>query len=195
MAKCLLKALKAVDLHNYADVFRLLGYDSAGALTHFHRDHFKQLHLTEQELIRFHSLLDVLQQATREGKICPHYCKSTRHGRTDTKRDSVRVSCSTEGIQYRNGPVTKKKINAIEKKPSHEDFQPKRSRSSIEINGRSSSTSITRKQHANGFILQRPNSVTIPTQKSNDQSFFGPKALMHRPAVEHVKVRRSTDKN
>ena len=53
MTKCLIKALKAVDLQNYVELFRLLGYDSAGALAHFHKEHFKQLNLTEKELLRF----------------------------------------------------------------------------------------------------------------------------------------------
>ncbi|CAF4875151.1 unnamed protein product, partial [Rotaria magnacalcarata] len=80
--KCLLKALKAVDLQNYVELFRSLGYDSAGALAHFHNEHFKQLNLTKQELLRFHALLDVLKEATREGKICPHYSKSHKQSTT-----------------------------------------------------------------------------------------------------------------
>lgn len=189
MTKCLLKALKAVDLHNYIDLFRLLGYDSAGALAHFHPDHFKQLHLTDEELARFRALLDVLQQATREGKICPHYCKSSRQGRSTSRRDSIRISSSIEGVQYRHGPATMKKDPVVTKKQSHHDIKPKRSKSSIDIHGRSSSSNATQKQHADGFLLQRPSSVTIPTRKNYEQSYFGPKALMQRPVVEHVKVR------
>lgn len=173
MTKCLLKALKAVDLHNYIDLFRLLGYDSAGALAHFHSDHFKQLHLTNDELNRFQTLLDVLQQATREGKICPHYCKSSRNQRSN------RISTTIEPIQYRNA------TNLV-KKSSQDDIQPKRSKSSIEIHRR---TSSTQKLNSNGFILQRPNSVTIPTEKFSESNHFGPRALSHRATVEHVKVK------
>jgi hypothetical protein len=36
MTKCLFKALKAVDLEKHVGLFRSLGYESAGALAHFH---------------------------------------------------------------------------------------------------------------------------------------------------------------
>ncbi|CAF0805376.1 unnamed protein product [Didymodactylos carnosus] len=76
MTKCLIKALKAVDLQKHALVFKSLGYDSAGALANFQSNHFNRLNLNEAELLRFIALLDVLKDATREGKICPHYFNS-----------------------------------------------------------------------------------------------------------------------
>ncbi|CAF1214547.1 unnamed protein product [Didymodactylos carnosus] len=76
MAKCLIKALKAVDLQKHALLFKSLGYDSAGALANFQSSHFNRLNLNEDELSRFIALLDVLKDAMREGKICPHYFHS-----------------------------------------------------------------------------------------------------------------------
>lgn len=188
MTKCLLKALKAVNLQSYAEVFRLLGYDSAGALAHFHPDHLKQLHLTEQELPRFHALLDVLKAATREGKICPHYCKSSRESRPAAKTESQRATWTNEAVKYRNAPTTKQSY-AFSKKQSQDELKPRRSQSTIGIPGRSSSTSVvTRKQHADGILLKRASSVTLHQQKPNEQKFFGPKAIANRPSVEHVKV-------
>ena len=43
MTKCLLKALKAVDLQNHVELFRSLGYDSAGALAHFRAEQLQQI--------------------------------------------------------------------------------------------------------------------------------------------------------
>ena len=60
--------------------------------------------------------------------------------------------------------------------------------STIGATGRSSSTSVTRKQHADGILLQRASSANIQQQKPNEQKFFGPKAIVNRPPVEHVKV-------
>jgi hypothetical protein len=165
MTKCLLKALKAVNLENHVELFRSLGYDSAGALAHFHQEHFKQLNLSSDEIHRVHALLDVLKEATREGKICPHYSKST-----------IRSKSS----EYRNSQLIKTK-----------NIQSKRSTSSIGISGRLSSVSFTNKNHANGFILQRPSSNV---SKHQDQQFFGPKSLSNRPAVQHVKVRKNETK-
>jgi hypothetical protein len=177
MTKCLLKALKAVNLENYVDLFRSLGYDSAGALAHFHKEHFKQLNLSSDELLRVRALLDVLKEATREGKICPHYSKST----------VIRAKSSEPTTQYRNSMKTN---NLHSKKSSNENFKSKRSTSSIGTAGRLSSVSFTNKNHANGFILQRPSSNVIQPTKNPDQQFFGPKSLTNRPAVQHVKVRK-----
>jgi hypothetical protein len=179
MTKCLLKALKAVDLQNHVELFRLLGYDSAGALAHFHHEHFKQLNFSQQELLRFHALLDVLKEATREGKICPHYSKSNKQ--SIIKNSSIRAR-STEPTYHRNSHLNKTN-NLHSKKQSNENLKPKRSLSSIGTTGRLSSS------HANGFILQRPLSVLIPKQKTNDQQFFGPKSVSNRPTVQHVKVK------
>jgi hypothetical protein len=167
MTKCLLKALKAVNLENHVEFFRSLGYDSAGALAHFHREHFKRLNLSADELLRFHALLDVLKEATREGKICPHYSKST----------SMRAK-STEPTNNLHS----------KKKQSNENLKSKRSSSSIGIAGR---LSVTNKNPSNGFIVQRPSSVISQQQKNNNQQFFGPKSLSNRPGIQHVKVRKT----
>lgn len=185
MTKCLIKALKAVDLQNYAELFRLLGYDSAGALAHFRKEHFKRLSLSEQELLRFHALLDVLKEATREGKICPHYSKSNKQ--LSTKPSSTRTG-STESIHYRNSQLSKSNHLHL-KKQSNENLQSKRSSSSMGVTGRVSTTSVRNKSHADGFILQRPSTDIIQQQKTTDQHFSGPKSFVNRPAVQHVKVR------
>ena len=179
MTKCLLKALKAVDLQNHLELFRSLGYDSAGALAHFHNEHFKRLNLSEQELLRFYALLDVLKEATREGKICPHYSKSNKQ--VIKKNSSIRAK-STEPVYHRNSHLIKSN-NLHSKKSSNDNFKPKRSLSSIgTTTGRVSSS------HANGFIIERPSSVIIQKNKTNDQHCFGPKSVFNRPTVEHVKV-------
>jgi hypothetical protein len=176
MTKCLLKALKAVNLENHVDLFRLLGYDSAGALAHFHKEHFKQLNLSSEELLRFYALLDVLKEATREGKICPHYSKTTKRSK------------STEQLNYHRNSSHFFKINHFySKKQSNENLKPKRSSSSTRITGRHLST--VNKSHTNGYILQRPSSVLVQ-QKTNDRQFLGPKSFSNRPAIQHVKVRK-----
>ncbi|CAF2168879.1 unnamed protein product [Rotaria magnacalcarata] len=185
MTKCLLKALKAVDLQNYVELFRSLGYDSAGALAHFHNEHFKQLNLTKQELLRFHALLDVLKEATREGKICPHYSKS--HKQSTTKSISAR-SKSTESIQHRI--FQSNKINhCYSVKESNENLQPKRSSSSMKIKQRSSLASLTNGSHTDGFHIQKPSSILIEQPKNDDQHFSGPKSFLNRAPVQHVKVK------
>lgn len=177
MTKCLLKALKAVNLENHVDLFRSLGYDSAGALAHFQKDHFKRLNFSSEEILRVHALLDVLKEATREGKICPHYCKSTR-------------ARSTEPTTHHRTSQLVKTQTFHSTKSSNENLKPKRSASSLGTNARRiASLSTTAKTHANGFILQRPSSGVVQQSKHQDQQFFGPKSLGNRPAVQHVKVR------
>ena len=185
MTKCLFKALKAVDLQNHADLFRLLGYDSAGALSHFHHEHFQQLDLTEQELRRFHALLDVLKEATREGKICPHYSKSARHPRTAPKEDSTRVKSSHAAVQYRYAESTKPK-DTHAKNQLENHLRTKKSSSSIGTMRESSSSIRTQ---SDGHILHRPIAVTGRQQQQvNNQGVFGPKVFANRPAIQHVKV-------
>lgn len=185
MTRCLFKALKAVDLQNHAELFRLLGYDSAGALAHFRNDHFKQLNLSKQELLRFHALLDVLKEATREGKICPHY--SSSHKQTTFKLVSNR-SKSTEHIRDQNSQSNKIN-NFYIKKQSNDSLKTKRSLSSVQIKPHLSSSSLTSRSHTNGFTLQRPTSTLVSESKNNDQQFFGPKSFSNRAPVQHVKVR------
>ncbi|CAF1231475.1 unnamed protein product [Adineta ricciae] len=179
MTKCLLKALKAVDLQNYVELFRSLGYDSAGALAHFHKEHMKYLHLSSQELLRFHALLDVLKEATREGKICPHYSKS--HRDLAPKKSTSLHASTKDSIQYRSSQL-------YTKKTSDDNLHSKRSASSLGISGRVTRSSTSNSNHANGFILQRPASA-VHQQKSTHQQFFGPKSITNRPAVEHVKAK------
>ena len=189
MTKCLLKALKAVNLQNHVELFRILGYDSAGALAHFQPEHFKQLHLTETELARFYSLLEVLKQATKAGKICPHYCKSSRPSRSNLRNDLHRGTSAKDAVQYRTSPTTRQHF-VYTKRNSCEDLKSKRSRSSTGITARSSSTSLSRKKNGDEFLVQRPTSMIIENRKKNNQqSSVGPKSVINRPAVEHVKVR------
>jgi hypothetical protein len=193
MTKCLLKALKAVDLQNHVELFRLLGYDSAGALAHFHHEHFKQLNFSQQELLRFHALLDVLKEATREGKICPHYFNSTKPPKPQStvKSAPIHASWSDETIQQRYfQPTIKKQTN--------DNLKSRRSMSSTGLTGRSSSVSMasakTVKNHSNAFTLQRPSTVLsrqhhmTPTRTSN-LHVSGAKSFLNRPPVQHVKVR------
>lgn len=182
MTKCLLKALKAVNLENHVDLFRSLGYDSAGALAHFQKEHFKRLNFSSDEILRVHALLDVLKEATREGKICPHYCKSSQP-------TTIRARSTEPTTQYKNSQLVK--TNTFHStRSSNENLKPKRSASSLGTTGRRiSSLSTTNKTHANGFILQRPSSGVVQQSKHQDQQFFGPKSLVNRPAVQHVKVR------
>ncbi|UJR28875.1 hypothetical protein I4U23_010097 [Adineta vaga] len=180
MTKCLLKALKAVDLQNHVELFRSLGYDSAGALAHFHKEHLKYLHLSSQELLRFHALLDVLKEATREGKICPHYSKCNRD--LLPKKSTSLYSGTKESIQYRSSQL-------YTKKSSNDNLDCKRSASALGISGRVSGTSTNHVNHANGFIVERPASVMTQQQRSTNQQFFGPKSIANRPTVQHVKVK------
>jgi len=173
MTKCLLKALKAVNLENHLELFRLLGYDSAGALAHFHKEHFKQLNLSTEEFLRFHALLDVLKEATREGKICPHYSKSTiRAKSTEPSNHHQIIKTNTQYL----------------KKQSNENFKQKRSSSSIGGITKQCLSTIN-KSHTNGYILQRPSTGLIQQPKITDQQFFGPKSFSNRPAIQHIKVR------
>ncbi|CAF3544250.1 unnamed protein product [Rotaria sordida] len=185
MTKCLLKALKAVDLQNHIELFRRLGYDSAGALAHFHNEHFKQLNLSKQELHRFHALLDVLKEATREGKICPHYSKT--HKQSTIKTNPIRAK-STESIQHRNFQSNKtNNLHSI--KQLNKNLKSKRSSSSTKITERLSSTSLGNKNHLDEFILQRPSSSHIQQQKFNDQNLSGPKSFLNRAPIQHVKIK------
>jgi hypothetical protein len=188
MTKCIFKALKAVDLEKHVGLFRSLGYDSAGALAHFRAEHFDKLNFNEQELLRLIALLDVLKEATREGKICPHYFHSTKTTtqQSTIKSAPIKASWSDETVK------------STIKKQSSDNFKPKRSISSIGITGRSSSTSMapTRsiQNHSNEFISQRSSTVlsrqhSTPT-KTNNQRYVGPKSFLNRPAVQHVKVRK-----
>ena len=155
MTKCLFKALKAVDLENHADLFRLLGYDSAGALSHFRHEHLQQLHLTDHELRRFHALLDVLKEATREGKICPHYSKSARHPRTLPKPDSTRIKSSHAAVQYRHAESTQTK-DTHSKNQLENHLRTKKSSSSI---GSMRDAASNIRTQCDGHLLHRPLAV------------------------------------
>jgi hypothetical protein len=195
MTKCLFKALKAVDLEKHVGLFRSLGYDSAGALAHFRAEHFEKLNFTEQELLRLIALLDVLKEATREGKICPHYFNSTKTNNTQQstiKSAPIRASWSDETVQQRRNTQSNLR------KQSNNSMKPKRPISSTGINGRSSSTSMAptkaNKNPSNEFISPRSSSVlsrphpSTPTKIIN-QRFLGPKSFLNRPAVQHIKVK------
>ncbi|CAF1528080.1 unnamed protein product, partial [Adineta steineri] len=93
-----------------------------------------------------------------------------------------------ESIQYRNSQLTKTNVPQY-RHQSNENLQSKRISSSLGITGRLSSASVANKSHANGFILQRPTSALNQQPKTNNQQFFGPKSIVNRPAVQHVKVK------
>ena len=184
MTKCLLKALKAVDLQNHVELFRSLGYESAGALAHFHTEHFKQLHLSSQELVRFHALLDVLKEATREGKICPHYSKS--HKTSSHKTTSNRAK-STESTLQRNSPLIPSK-NPYSRNLSNETLKTKRISNSVGLSARTSTTSLNNRNHSDRFILQKPSSTHIQQYVDDDQQFSRSKPFINRSHIQHVKV-------
>jgi hypothetical protein len=171
MTKCLFKALKAVDLEKHVGLFRSLGYESAGALAHFHTEHFDKLKFTEQELLRLIALLDVLKESTRDGKICPHYFNNQQ---SNIKSAPIRASWCDETIPQRNSQSN------LRKQPP-----PKRS----------TSMSIPpTKPPANDLLSQRSSTVLsrqhpITPTKTSNQRAVGPKSFLNRPAVQHVKVR------
>jgi len=195
MTKCIFKALKAVDLEKHVGLFRSLGYDSAGSLAHFRAEHFEKLNFNEQELLRLIALLDVLKEATREGKICPHYFNSTKSNTqpsTIIKSASIRASWSDETIPHRNS-------QSNIRKQSNENLKQKKSMSSMGIIGRSSSISMastkTIKNSSNEFLPQKSSTVLsrqhhITPTKNNNQRFLGQKSFLNRPAVQHIKVRK-----
>ena len=180
MTKCLFKALKAVDLEKHVGLFRSLGYESAGALAHFHTEHFQKLNFTEQELLRLISLLDVLKDSTREGKICPHYFNLSKptniQPSTIKSAPQIRASWSDETIQHKNSQSNIKKP----------------------ITGRSSSISMGSmkniKNSSNDFLSPRSSTV-LSRQHSNTpmknytQRFLGPKSFLNKPIVQHIKVK------
>ncbi|CAF1553373.1 unnamed protein product [Adineta steineri] len=159
MTKCLLKALKAVDLDKHIGLFRSLGYDSAGALAHFRTEHFEKLNFNEQELLHLISLLDVLKEATRDGKICTHNFSSTKSTQQQQQQSNIksnpiiRAACSID--------ITR--------------------RSSIQRNY--SDDFIIQKTST---VLSREH--IIPT-KPNHQIISGSKSFLNRPPIEHVKVK------
>lgn len=166
MPKCLFKALKAVDLDKHLGLFRSLGYESAGALTRFRAEDFPKLNLTEQELLRLIALLDVLKDATREGKICPHYLISSSSSQT-TKKSSGTIRASWNDETIPTG---------------------KRSASAMSANQRS-----TMKNSLYESLPQRSSTVLsrqhpITPAKMINQRILGPKSFLNRPAVQHVKV-------
>ncbi|CAF4178972.1 unnamed protein product [Rotaria socialis] len=194
MTKCLFKALKAVDLDQHVGSFRSLGYDSAGALANFRAEHFEKLNCNEQELLRLIALLDVLKEATREGKICPHYFNSNKlikKQQAPIKSIPIQASWGDETVQQRNFQSTIKKQSNVNPKQ-------KRSISSVGVSGRSLSTSMAPtkpiKKYSDEVILQRPSTVLSRQNhslltKSNNQWYSGSKSFLNRPAIQHVKVK------
>lgn len=192
MTKCLFKALKAVDLEKHVGLFRSLGYESAGALAHFRTEHFEKLNFNEQELLRLITLLDVLKESTRDGKICPHYFNSskTHTQQSNIKSPPIRASWSDETIPQRNSQSNLRK-------PSNENIKPKRSMSSAGVMGRLSSTSMAPTKFSSNELTPQRSSTVLSRQypptptKTNNQRISGPKSFFNRPAVQHVKVRTS----
>ena len=187
MTQCLFKALKAVDLDDHLALFRSLGYDSAGALAHFRAEHFQTLDFNEQELLRLITLLDVLKESTREGKICPHYFHSAKTNRQPVKSKAmpIKASWSDETSQPRH--------HCQSARPMQSNGSAK-SKKSMSIRGRASFASITpdpteRHHH----VLKGPSTVigrlqkTTPT-KNNNQHVSRVKLFESRPTVQHVKV-------
>ncbi|CAF5003544.1 unnamed protein product, partial [Rotaria magnacalcarata] len=185
-------ALKAVDLDQHVGSFRSLGYDSAGALANFRAEDFEKLNCNEQELLRLIALLDVLKEATREGKICPHYFNSNKltKKQASIKSIPIQASWSDETVQQRNFQSTIKKQSNVNPKQ-------KRPISSIGVSGRSSSASMVPtkpiKKYSDEVILQRPSTVLSRQNhslltKSNNQRYSGPKSFLNRPTIQHVKA-------
>ncbi|UJR20732.1 hypothetical protein I4U23_023851 [Adineta vaga] len=175
MTKCLLKALKAVGLDKHVELFRSLGYESAGALAYFHAEHFEKLNFTEQELLHLISLLDVLKEATRDGKICPHYFHTNKQQTNVKPASSVRASWCDEAAA-----TTIKNAS-------------KRSKSSNDVLRRSTVQSMNN-HHFTEFIPQKSSTIVsrehifIPL-KNNQQKNVETKTFLNRPVVEHVKVK------
>ena len=98
MTKCLLKALKAVDLERHVGLFRSLGYNSAASLKRFRTEHFEQLNLNERELLRLISLLDLLKDTNIDGKLGSQYFHSTKSNKpvVQVKSAPIRASWSDE---------------------------------------------------------------------------------------------------
>lgn len=192
MTKCLFKALKAVDLDQYLELFHSLGYDSAGALAKFRAEHFEKLNFTEPELLRLIALLDVLKESTREGKICPHYFTSNKSSKQPStiKSISIQASWSDETAQQRNSQSTIMR-------QSHENLKPKRATNSIGASARSTSASMTTtkkiKNQPNESTAQRSSTIVsrqhnITAIKNNNLRNSAQKAFLNRPVVQHVKV-------
>ena len=185
MTKCLFKALKAVDLEAHINSFRSLGYDSAGALARFRTEHFEQLNLKEQELLRLISLLDVLKEATGEGKSCPHYFQSSRITKPSTtnKSAAIRASWSDETHQQQRHSQVKQ---------TNDHLQPRKSTSSMGFTGRApSATTKSVQNYANELIFQRPSTVTSRSPRMmsiRSNSNQRPKSFLNRPTIQHVKV-------
>ncbi|CAF0858388.1 unnamed protein product [Adineta steineri] len=176
MTKCLLKALKAVDLDKHIGLFRSLGYDSAGALAHFRTEHFEKLNFNEQELLHLISLLDVLKEATRDGKICTHNFSSTKSTQQQQQQSNIK-----------SNPIIR--AAWCDDTNPQKNSQSKRSKSSIDITRRSS----IQRNYSDDFIIQKTSTVLsrehiIPT-KPNHQIISGSKSFLNRPPIEHVKVK------
>lgn len=186
MTKCLLKALKAVDLEKHVGLFRSLGYDSAGALAYFRAEHFEKLNFNEQELLHLISLLDVLKEASRDGKICTHYFSSNKQPSPIKSAPSVRASWCDDAARQRNAPSTRRK-------QSNENIKSKRSRSSVDVTRRSTMQS-TNNHQLEEFITSDASTALnreyeiLPTKNHNLKA-VGSKSFLNRPAVQHVKVR------
>lgn len=169
MTKCLLKALKAVGLDKHVELFRSLGYESAGALAYFRTEHFEKLNFTEQELLHLISLLDVLKEATRDGKICPHYFHTNKQQTNIKSSSTVRASWCDDAVTTAMKNVSKrsKSSNDIFRRSSNQYFQ--------ESIPQKTSTILNREQ------------IFIPL-RNHQQKSTATKSFLNRPAVEHVKV-------
>ena len=184
MTKCLFKALKAVDLEKHVGLFRSLGYESAGALAHFHTEHFDKLNFSEQELLRLIALLDVLKESTRDGKICPHYFNNQQ---STIKSAPIRASWCDETIPQRNTQSNLRKQQQQPKRSSSLSMAPTKPPPPLpsSVNELISQRSST--------VLSRQHPIT-PTKTYNQRS-VGPKSFLNRPAVQHVKVRKRKSSN
>lgn len=180
MTKCLFKALKAVDLDKHVGLFRSLGYESAGALAHFRTEDFDKLKFVEQDLLRLISLLDVLKESTRDGKICPHYFTTS----TKTTVQQSNIKSTPIYASWNDDTIPQANL----RKPTQENNKTK---SSMGIPVRSSSISIPLMSEMisqrSSTVLSRPNPTT-PIKNTNQRS-VSLKPFLNRPAVQHVKVR------
>jgi hypothetical protein len=189
MTKCLLKALKAVDLERHMNLFLSLGYESAGALTSFRADDFDKLQLNEQELLRLISLLDVLKETSAKSRTCSNRFQPTNiHKQPLTGRTGPIRACWNDDSQKSRSHQT------VKSQVFDKQLKTKRSMSSFVPVGRKSSM-----EQADDLIFQRSSTVTSrsprisPIRIFYDQSNSKMKALLNRPAIEHVKVRSYDD--
>jgi hypothetical protein len=187
MSACLLKALKAVDLERHIDIFRSLGYHSAGALTQFHTEHFEHLNLQEQELLRLISLLDVLKETSANGtRRNGNFRSSLTVKQPTTKRSTSVHAIWSDGHHQR----TRSKLS-IERPTGTNSVHFKTSQvghSSMNPISSQATPSLSR-----DFVFQQTSTVPDRSPRITSNRFrpartLTGKSFLNRPSIQHVKV-------